>query len=118
MVAGHAKQGAVKRDAVRTGDMEREMRGRTSTYVLVNSATEGFALYQHLRSSGLPVRIAPAPREASSCCGTSILIGEQGHDVTPDLVEQVRVAADASEIGYDRIVEVNQYIDPNRHKFC
>lgn len=95
-----------------------EQKGKTSTYVLVNSATKGFALYQHLRSLGLPVRIAPAPREASSCCGTSILVGDSKHEVTPELLAQIRDAADASEIGYDRIVEVNQYIDPNRHKFC
>lgn len=93
-------------------------KGKTSTYVLVNSATEGFALYQHLRGLGFPVRIAPAPREASSCCGTSILVGDSKHEVTPGLIDQIRDAADASEIGYDRIAEVNQYIDPNRHKYC
>ena len=39
----------------------------TLFYILVNSTTEGMALYTYLRKCELAVRISPAPRGVQAC---------------------------------------------------
>ncbi|MDO4289813.1 MAG: DUF3343 domain-containing protein [Eggerthellaceae bacterium] len=84
----------------------------TVFYILVNSSTEGMALYTRLREAACRVRVAPAPRGEQACCGMSIL-------VAPGDMPAVRaaLAADRSLI-YDRIVELPNTINPHRDKYC
>ena len=82
-----------------------------SYYVLVLSHTDGMALYEHLRKQGYQLRIAPAPRAATSCCGMSLL-------VNPEDIKEVRVAIERSGIAIDRIVELENQIDPLRDRYC
>ena len=84
----------------------------TVHYVLVNSATEGMELYRHLKACGARARIAPVPRGLTACCGTSLL-------VEPDDIDAVRSAlAVEGAPTYDRIVELENRIDPHRDRYC
>ncbi len=84
----------------------------TVFYVLVNNATEGMALYTYLRAAGCVARIAPAPRGETTCCGMSIL-------VRPDAMPSVRAALGADDAPpYDRVVELENRIDPTRDAYC
>ena len=76
-------------------------------YVLVHGHTEGLALYQKMRAAGVGARIAPAPREAKS----ALL-------VPCDQVFAALAAADASGVGYDRVMRVRRRFDAHRDRFC
>ena len=85
---------------------------KSAFYVLVNSSTEGLALYRALRGRGLAVRIAPAPHGVVACCGMSLAID-------PAEMPAVREALDADPaLRYDRVVEVVDAIDPHRDAYC
>ncbi len=84
----------------------------TVFYVLVNNATEGMALYTYLRDAGCMVRIAPAPRGETTCCGMSLRVLPKDMPV----VHEVLDCDDAP--GYDRVVEVIDDINPNRDVYC
>ncbi|MDO5334655.1 MAG: DUF3343 domain-containing protein [Coriobacteriia bacterium] len=83
-----------------------------SYYVLVEGTTEGMALYAALRDAGCKVRISPVPRGLQSCCGMSLLVKA---DDMPD----VRAALELPGMpGYERIVEMENQINPNRDVYC
>lgn len=84
----------------------------TSFYILVNSTTEGMALYQALRACGCKVRISPAPRGVQVCCGVSLL-------VNPEDMPAVRQALKRPDMpGYVDVVELPNQIDPHRDVYC
>ncbi len=84
----------------------------TVFYVLVHSATEGMALYTYLRDEGCEVRIAPAPRGETTCCGMALRVWPR--DMPP-----VREALDGEDApSYDRMVELTNDIDPTRDVYC
>ncbi len=81
-------------------------------YILVKSATDGMALFEFLKDRGCRTRIAPVPRGLTACCGMSLL-------VTQEDMEQVRACIDEPESpGYERIVEMENHIDPHRDRYC
>ncbi len=85
---------------------------RTVFYVLVYSATEGMGLYSYLRDRDCDVRIAPAPRGETACCGMALRI-------TPENMPSVHAALDdESAPSYDRVVELIDDIDPSRDVYC
>ena len=84
----------------------------TVFYLLVNSSTEGMALFTRLREAGCAVRVAPAPRGATTCCGMSVL-------VNPEDMPAVRAALEANPTWeYDRVVELVNDINPHRDRYC
>ena len=66
---------------------------------------------QELRRAGLGVRIAPAPRGATSCCGMSLLVDDGAEG-------DVRRAIEEGGLAHDRMVEVASDINPHRDRFC
>lgn len=85
---------------------------KTVFYVLVDGATEGMRLYEALCGRGCRVRVAPAPRGVTACCGVSLR-------VEADAIEAVRAAlADPAMPPYDRVVELEDTVDPRRDRFC
>lgn len=50
------------------------MKQITDYYVLFKTHTDAMALYQAARRRGLSVKISPTPRQASVCCGVSLLV--------------------------------------------
>ncbi len=84
----------------------------TIFYVLVNNATEGMALYTFLRDAGCMVRIAPAPRGGTTCCGMSLRV------CVPDMPAVYEALERDGAPGYDRVVELVDDIDPHRDIYC
>jgi len=80
-------------------------------YVLFPNHTEGMKLYRFLRQRGIAVRVSPAPRLVSVCCGMSLLVEEQQ-------IEAVRLAIPLSGVQIDRIVSLTRQIDPGRDRYC
>lgn len=80
-------------------------------YVLFHNHTEGLKLYRLLRERGIAVRISPAPRLVSVCCGMSLLAQEQD-------VDFIRTAIDEAGIEIDRIVGLPRQINPRRDTYC
>ena len=83
----------------------------TKCYILVNSHTEGMALFEFLRSKDIDARVAPSPREAKSECGMSILCDCSKID------EATKLAKDGG-VKFKKTLEVEQTFDVNRHKYC
>lgn len=80
-------------------------------YVLFHNHTEGMKLYQYARGQGIPVRISPAPRVASVCCGMSLLV-----DITD--IDAVKRCISESGTEIDRIVLLPRQINPARDRYC
>lgn len=88
------------------------MGARAATYyVLFHDHTEGLALFGRAKREGADVRIAPAPREATACCGMSLLVAD-------DSIDAVRRLIDGGECSCDRIVRLGNRIDPRRDTYC
>ena len=80
-------------------------------YVLFPNHTEGMKLYQFLRGRGIAVRVSPAPRLASVCCGMSLLVEQEQ-------IEAVRLAIPDSGAEIDKIVKLPRQINPQRDRYC
>lgn len=80
-------------------------------YVLFRNHTEGLKLYQAVRARGISVRISPAPRAASVCCGMSLL-------VEADEIDRVRRCIEETGAEIDQIVRLPRQIDPARDRYC
>lgn len=83
----------------------------TDYYVLFFGHTAGMALYEFVRQRGVRVRISPAPRAATACCGMSLLVEEAE-------LEAVRECIECSGIEIDKIVPLPRQINPKRDRFC
>ncbi len=83
----------------------------TDWYILFFDHTDGMRMYRYLKGQGLAVRISPAPRAVSVCCGMSLLAGDAE-------IKAVRREAEASGIAYDRIVPLPRQINPKRDVYC
>lgn len=80
-------------------------------YILFLNHTEGMEMYNYLRSKDLKVKISPAPRALTVCCGMSILVDNED-------IDEVRAAVESSNIEYDRIEDLPRQINPKRDLFC
>ena len=84
----------------------------TVFYLLVESTTQGWSLYQHLKGAGCACRIAPVPRGLQACCGMSVMVDAAD-------MEAVRAALALSECpGYVDIVEMENQYNPKRDVYC
>ncbi|MDO4182289.1 MAG: DUF3343 domain-containing protein [Coriobacteriia bacterium] len=84
----------------------------TVYYILVESTTQGWALYNALRAADCACRIAPVPRGLQACCGMAVL-------VESDAIEGVRAALAAPEMpGYVDIVQMENQYNPKRDVYC
>jgi hypothetical protein len=83
----------------------------TDFYVLFENHTDGMALYRYCRERGLRIRISPAPRAASVCCGMSLL-------VSTEEIDRVRDCIGESKIPVLKVVELERQINPKRDIYC
>ena len=72
---------------------------------------EGMRLYREMKENGLKCTIAPTPREASKCCGISLLVKKEDLD-------QIRQIVKEKQIEILQIAEIKKDIDPNRDRYC
>ena len=82
-----------------------------SYYVLFPNHDNGMRLYREMKENGLKCTIAPTPREASKCCGISLLVKKQDLD-------QIRQIVKEKQIEILQIAEIKKDIDPNRDRYC
>lgn len=82
-------------------------------YVLFANYEQGLALRDLLLASGVPNRIAPAPRaiQGELSCGMSLLL-------EPDQVEAARACIEANRAEYHAIVPLAGQIKSHRDKYC
>lgn len=71
----------------------------------------GMRLYREMKENGLKCTIAPTPREASKCCGISLLVKKEDLD-------QIRKIVKEKQIEILQIAEIKKDIDPNRDRYC
>ena len=82
-----------------------------SYYVLFPNHDNGMRLYREMKEPGLKCTIAPTPREASKCCGISLLVKKEDLD-------QIRQIVKEKQIEILQIAEIKKDIDPNRDRYC
>lgn len=82
-----------------------------SYYVLFPNHDNGMRLYREMKENGLKCTIAPTPREASKCCGISLLVKKEDLD-------QIRQIVKEKKIEILQIAEIKKDIDPNRDRYC
>lgn len=80
-------------------------------YVLFPNHDNGMRLYRELKGKGLKCTIAPTPREASKCCGISLLVQKED-------LEQIQQIVQEKQIEILQIAEIKKDIDPNRDRYC
>ena len=81
-----------------------------SYYVLFPNHDNGMRLYREMKENGLKCTIAPTPREASKCCGISLLVKKEDLD-------QIRQIVKEKQIEILQIAEIKKDIDPNRDRY-
>lgn len=62
------------------------------TFLLFDNADSGMKVYRILLERGFDITISPTPREASSCCGISVMIRN------PDQTQEIKRLADAEKL--------------------
>ena len=82
-----------------------------SYYVLFPNHDNGMRLYREMKENGLKCTISPTPREASKCCGISLLVKKEDLD-------QIRQIVKEKQIEILQIAEIKKDIDPNRDRYC
>jgi hypothetical protein len=85
---------------------------QTEYYILFPNVDNGLKLSQLLRSAKIQAIIAPTPREASKCCGISVLINQE------DDLPAVKDCIAQNDIEIISIFELTKKRDPKRDKFC
>lgn len=80
-------------------------------YVLFKNHTDAMALYQAARQRQLAVKISPTPRQASRCCGVSLLVSQEHLNGVKDCIIETGLA-------YLKIVPLPRQINPRRDVFC
>lgn len=82
-----------------------------SYYILVPGHSEGMALYQYLKARDHSVRISPTPRMLKAQCGMSLLVKQFDIAAVKDAIAE-------SGMRIERIVELENQIDPLRECYC
>lgn len=64
-------------------------------YILFPNHQEGLRLHRELKKVGIPCTLAPTPREASKCCGVSLLIQEEKHlEAAQEVIRRCQIKID------------------------
>jgi hypothetical protein len=81
-------------------------------YVIFPNVENGMKLNELLKAAKIPATIAPTPREATKCCGISLLIKNK------DYIPAVKKCVEDNNIEILDIFETVNKKDPMRNKFC
>ncbi|MCH4179487.1 MAG: DUF3343 domain-containing protein [Megasphaera sp.] len=83
----------------------------TDYYILFKNHTDAMALFQKVRQRHIAARISPTPRQASLCCGVSLLVLAADIDAVKQCIAETGTA-------YEKIVRLPRQINPRRDAFC
>ncbi len=81
-------------------------------YVIFPNVENGLRLNELLKAEKISVTIAPTPREATKCCGISLLIKNKND------ISAVKKIIDDNNVKVLDIFETVNKRDPMRNKFC
>ncbi|MDF2678382.1 MAG: hypothetical protein K0Q97_2734 [Bacillota bacterium] len=81
-------------------------------YVIFQNVDNGLKLNEILKSQKISVTIAPTPREATKCCGISLLIKNKSD------IPKVKECIEHNQIEIIDIFEMESKRNPRRDKFC
>ncbi len=81
-------------------------------YIIFSNVENGLRLNELLKSEKISVTIAPTPREATKCCGISLLIKNKND------IPVVKKIVDDNNIEILDIFETENKRNPMRNKFC
>lgn len=81
-------------------------------YIIFQNVDNGLKLNELLKTLKIAVTITPTPREATKCCGISLLIKNK------DELPAVRDCIDKNKIEIIEIFEMATKKDPKRDRFC
>lgn len=84
----------------------------TEYYIIFPNVENGLKLNELLKARKISVTIAPAPREATKCCGISLLIKDKND------IPAVKECIADNNIDILDIFETVNKKDPMRNKFC
>ncbi len=87
------------------------MSGQKDWYILFKNHTDAMSLFIALKKAGYTVKISPTPRQASVCCGVSLLVKSTE-------MEGVKKYMEEHAASYEKIVELEKQIDVMRDRFC
>lgn len=80
-------------------------------YILFPNHDNAMRLYRELRKETIYAKIAPTPRSASKCCGVSLIVKKEN-------LRQIQETIKGKEISIEKIVEIEEDINPQRDKYC
>lgn len=80
-------------------------------YVLFPNHDNSMRLYKELKAIGVRAVIAPTPRQASVCCGVSLMVEEKDLEVIEKCVKD-------HDIEILKIAAVERDINPHRDRYC
>lgn len=80
-------------------------------YILFPNHDNGMRLHRELKRKGLSSVIAPTPRQASKCCGISLLVKYEE-------LEKIRQIVREAGIEILGVAEIEKDINPNRDRYC
>ncbi|WMJ76175.1 MULTISPECIES: DUF3343 domain-containing protein [unclassified Sedimentibacter] len=81
-------------------------------YVIFPNVDNGLKLNELLKAEKISVTIAPTPREATKCCGISLLIKNKND------IPTVKKIIEDNNVEILKIFETVNRRDPMRNKFC
>ena len=83
----------------------------TVQYVVFPNHDNGMRLHRALRAAGLKSQISPTPRQASKCCGISLIVKEEE-------LEQVKACIREKGVEIIGITALEKDVNPNRDQYC
>lgn len=80
-------------------------------YVLFPNHDNSMRLYKELKAIGVRAVIAPTPRQASVCCGVSLMVEEEDIETIQNVVKE-------KGIEILKIAAVERDVNPRRDRYC
>ena len=80
-------------------------------YVLFPNHDNSMRLYKELKAIGVRAVIAPTPRQASVCCGVSLMVEEKDLEIINQCIEE-------HGIEIVKIAAVERDVNPRRDRYC
>ena len=84
----------------------------TEHYILFPNVSNGLKLSELLKTAQIDATIVPTPREASKCCGISLLVNHKKD--LPAIKELIK----QNDIEIIAIFELAKTRDPQRDRYC
>jgi len=79
-------------------------------YILFKNHTEAMTLYRGLKEAKIAVRISPTPRQASVCCGVSLLIADEDMASVRQYLEKTGASTWVSQMLVGKLGGYSPYI--------